>query len=61
MGLKEWLDRLSKETLSSRDDNDEWAAIRYRAETEAAESAARIKAEGLSQDDTPTGDLGDKT
>ena len=59
MTLSDWLDKLAKK--SSIDDNDEWAAIRYRAETEAAESKARIEAEGVSQDDTPTGDLNDKT
>ena len=61
MGLNEWLDRMAKKTLSSIDDSDEWAAIRYQAEREAAESKARIEAEGVSQDDTPTGDLNDKT
>ena len=61
MTLSDWLDKLAKKTLSSRDDNDEWAAIRYQAEREAAESKARIEAEGVSQDDTPTGDLNDKT
>ena len=61
MGLNEWLNNLAKKTMSSIDHNDDWAAIRYQAEREAAESKARIEAEGVSQDDTPTGDLNDKT